>query len=231
MYASQKLIIEPFEKVYEKLLYFLPNLFTSIFLLIVGLIVGLILKAVFLKILRTLNVDRHCERVGLFQTLSKNGIKDPVSVLVSRVVWWITIITFAVVSMQNLRIPTVEHLLDRFFLYLPAVFLAAFILIVGYLLANFFGRAALIGSVNAGMKYSGLIAKAVRFTILILSVAMALEQLGIGSDTIQIAFAIAFGGVVLAFAIACGLGGQGIARDYFVKKVSGDDSKDDLDHL
>lgn len=45
---------------------------------------------------------------------------------------------------------------ESFLLYLPNVFVAALILLFGYLLGNFFGRAALIASVNAGIKFSGL---------------------------------------------------------------------------
>ena len=73
---------------------------------------------------------------------------------------------------------------------------------------------------NAGFKASGLIGKFVKLTVfLLLAVTMALEQLGIGRGTIIIAFAIIFGGIVLALAIAFGLGGRNIAKDYLEKKL------------
>jgi uncharacterized membrane protein len=102
---------------------------------------------------------------------------------------------------------------------------------VGYLLSNFFGRAALIALVNAGTKNAGMISKFTRFTVFVFSATMALEQLGIGRDTVIIAFTIIFGGVVLAGAIACGLGGKDIARDYLEKKMKEDDKKDEIHHL
>jgi hypothetical protein len=63
---------------------------------------------------------------------------------------------------------------------------------------------------------------------------MALEQLGIGRETIVIAFAIIFGGIVLAFALAFGLGGRDAAKEYLEKKIKGDrgeDEKDEISHL
>lgn len=60
---------------------------------------------------------------------------------------------------------------------------------------------------------------------------MALEQLGIGRETIIISFSIIFGGIVLALAIAFGLGGRDIAKEYIEKKIKGDEKKDEISHL
>ncbi|MEW6215921.1 MAG: hypothetical protein AB1478_12085, partial [Nitrospirota bacterium] len=65
----------------------------------------------------------------------------------------------------------------------------------------------------------------------LLALTMALEQLGIGRGTIVIAFAIIFGGVVLALAIAFGLGGRDIAKEYIERKIKGEERKDDISHL
>ena len=232
MNIIERIMVEPFEKFYEKLLVFLPNLITSLILLIVGILLGIFVKWVFNRIFRAMNLDGLSTKLGMSDALSRSGIKDPLSVMVSRVLKWLTIVTFIIVAMQNLSIPTVEHLIDRMFLYLPNIFIAALILILGYILGNFFGRAAIIASVNAGMASAGLIGKAVKFTVFLLSCTMALEQLGIGKDTIVIAFAIVFGGIVFAFSIAFGLGGKDIAGDFLRRKMKKPENKDDeINHL
>lgn len=53
-----------------------------------------------------------------------------------------------------------------------------------------------------------------KYTVFIMAIAMALELLGIGKDNVIIAFAIIFGGFVLALAIAFGLGGRDAAKEY-----------------
>jgi hypothetical protein len=64
-----------------------------------------------------------------------------------------------------------------------------------------------------------------------LALTMALEQLGIGKETIVIAFAVMFGGAVLALALAFGLGGKDIAKEYIEKKIKGEEKKDNIEHL
>jgi len=227
----QRVIIEPFERFFEKVLQFLPDFFSAILIFAFGIVLGFILRAISLRLFRTIKLDKFSERLGVIELLRKGGIKDSVSVLLAKVIGWITIVIFAVISMRELEIPTVERLFESFLLYLPNVFVAALILLFGYLLGNFFGRAALIASVNAGIKISGLIGRFVKFTVFILSGTMALEQLGIARGTIIISFAIIFGGIVLALAIAFGLGGRDIAKEYLEKKVKGEEKKDEINHL
>jgi len=231
MNIFQRVITEPFERFFDKVVQFLPHLFVSILILIVGIVLGWFLRKIFLRIFKAIGLDNISTRSGLLELLKKGGVEEPLSVLLSRVIGWITIVIFVVISARELRIPAVERLFESFLIYLPSVFVAALILLLGYILGNFLGRAALIASVNAGIKISGLISKSVKYTVFILSATMALEQLGIGRGTIIIAFAIVFGGVVLALALAFGLGGRYIAKEYLEKKLLKEEEKDDIEHL
>ena len=228
------IIVESFEQFYKNVLQFLPNFLAFLLILIIGIILGRILNALFLKIFRAIGLDKLSEKSGVMDLIRKGGIKDSVSVLLAKIVRWVTVIIFAIIALRALELPTIEGLFEKFLLYLPNVFVAAVILLFGYLLGNFFGRAALIASVNAGIRIAGVIGRFVKFTVFLLAATMALEQLGIGKETIVIAFAIIFGGIVLALAIALGLGGKETAREYIEKKLKGEDEeekKDEISHL
>jgi small-conductance mechanosensitive channel len=231
MSTFERIVIEPFQHLFEKILQFLPNLLTSVLIFVVGIIAAALVKLVFARLFHAFKIDASLERFGLTETLGKGGIKEPVSGLLSRALGWITLVAFLIMSLRALDVPALEHLLERFFLYLPNIFVALLILFFGYILSNFLGRAVLIAAVNAGIKVSGVIGKFARITIFILAVTMALEQLGIGTGTVIIAFAIAFGGVVLALALAFGLGGKDMAREYLEKKLLKPSEKDDIEHL
>lgn len=231
MNILDRIIVEPFDRLYEKLLLFLPNLLASLLLVILGIFLGIFVKWIFLRLFRAINLDGLSQKFGVQEAFSRSGVREPLSLITSRVMKWLTIVTFVIVAMQNLSIPTVEHLIDKVFLYLPNLFIGGLILILGYILSNFFGRAALIAAVNAGIKSAGLIGKAAKFTVFLLSCTMALEQLGIGKDTIIIAFSIVFGGIVFSFAIAFGLGGRDFARDYLEKRLKGNEKRDEINHL
>jgi acyl-CoA synthetase (NDP forming) len=75
--------------------------------------------------------------------------------------------------------------------------------------------------------------KGVKGLILLFAFVMAFEQLGIGRSTVIAAFTIAFGGAVLALALAFGLGGKDLARTYLEKrfKKDGGAGPDGLRHL
>ncbi|MEW6108566.1 MAG: hypothetical protein AB1632_05250 [Nitrospirota bacterium] len=231
MNIIERVIIEPSERFFENVLQFLPNFLTSALILIIGILIGMAFKRIFLKLFKAVGVDIFLERTGTMELIRKGGIKDPGSVLLSRLIGWIIVFVFAIISLRALDTPAVERLLESFLLYLPNIFVALLILLFGYLLSNFLGRAALIAAVNAGIKISGLIGKFIKFTIFILAATMALEQLGIGRETVVIAFAVIFGGFVLAFAIAFGLGGRDIAKEYLEKKLKGEEKKDEISHL
>jgi hypothetical protein len=83
---------------------------------------------------------------------------------------------------------------------------------VGTVVARFLARGVLIGAVNMQMEHAQLISVGVKWLILVLAAAMALEHLGIGGTIVQLAFAILFGGIVLALALAVGLGSKDVVR-------------------
>lgn len=223
--------IEPFKRFIEKIASFLPNLLTSIILIGAGLFIAWLLKTIILRVSRILKIDTFSERIGIMQIIHKSGLKGPLSRLFGQVVYWVVLSSFIIIGLDALRMPAVRDLLGKFLLYLPNVIVAGIIVILGYLLGNFLGRAALIASVNAGLSFSGLLGKFVKFTVFIMAASMALELLGIGKDTMLIAFAIVFGGVILALSIAFGIGGKDIARDYMEKKLGEKKQENDIQHI
>lgn len=228
----KNLLIEPLKHFVVKVMSFLPNLLTSLVIIIAGLFIAWLLKTVVSKISGLLKLDVVSERIGVVQILHRGGIREPLSGIISRVIYWMVLISFIIIALGALKMPAVENLLERFLLYLPNVIVAGIITLLGYLLGNFLGRAALIASVNAGLSFSGLIGKFVKFTVFILAASMALELLGIGRNTVLIAFAVIFGGVVLALSIAYGLGGRDAAKGHIEKMLSQkQEDKDEITHI
>lgn len=227
----ERVVIEPFDTFLERFQQFLPNLLSFILVLFAGLVLGLVLKTIFLRFFRAIKLDKFSERSGMVEMLKKGGVEESISHILARLISWLTIISFFILSLRSLNVPVIERILERFILYLPNVFVATVILFFGYMLSNFLGRTALIAAVNAGLKLAGLLGRFVKLTIFLLAVTMALEQLGIGRETIIISFAIIFGGLVLALALAFGLGGRDIAKEYLEKKIKGDEKKDEISHL
>lgn len=227
-----KVFIEPFKGFAAKVSQFLPSLLTGLVLIVTGLVVAWIFKVVCTALARFLKSDILAEKVGFSQALQRAGIKEQPSKLLGRAVYWVVLISFVIMGLDAIRVPAVEQLLREFLLYLPNVIVAAVILVLGYLVGNFLGRAALIASVNAGLFISGMVSKFVKYAVFAVALSMALELLGIGKDTIIVAFAIIFGGVVLALAIAFGQGGRAAAERYIEQRLKHEEGEEDeIEHL
>jgi len=228
-----KVIIEPLREVAQKVVAFLPSLLIGIVVFIIGLGFAWLVKAVVVKVIKLLKLDAAFARSGITEALNKMAVKDTPAKLIGRTFFWLVTFIFFILALKVMKVPVIDQLLEKLLLYLPNVFVALIILIIGWLLGNFLGRAALIASVNAGVKLSSQLSRGVKGVILLFAFVMAFEQLGIGRNTIVAAFTIAFGGAVSALALAFGLGGKDLAKTFLEKrfKKSGDAERDDLKHL
>ena len=182
-------------------------------LVLLGLLVGWLAKEVVYRVLRTLRFDRLCGRLGVGQEIERMGFVHSCSYLAGQVVQGMVILMALLAGLNALGTPLTRNLVERFFLYLPHFLAALVILVVGTLVSRFLGRSVLIAAINAGMPAARLLAGLTRFFIVVLTVVAALDELGISRTTIVVTFAILFGGVVTAGAIAFGVGGRDLARE------------------
>ena len=228
-----KVHIEPLRQAFKAIVAFLPKLLTGIVVFVIGLGVAWLVKVLVIRIIKLLKLDAAFERAGVGEALKRMAVKDAPAVIVGRMFFWLVTLIFFALSLRVMKVPVIDQLLERLLLYVPNIVVALIILIFGWLVGNFLGRAALIASVNAGIKPSAAIGRGVKAIILLFAFVMAFEQLGIGRATIVAAFAIAFGGIVLALALAFGFGGKDLARTFLEKrfKKDRDAGGDDLKHL
>jgi small-conductance mechanosensitive channel len=206
-------ILAPLRELGQQALTSLSSLLGMLALVLLGLLVGWLAKELVYRVLRTLRFDRLCGRLGLGQEIERMGFVHSCSYLAGQVVQGIVILTALLAGLNALGTPLTRNLVERFFLYLPHFLAALVILVVGILVSRFLGRSVLIAAVNASMPAARLLAGFTRFFIVLLTVVAALDELGISRTTIIVAFAILFGGVVTAGAIAFGLGGRDLARE------------------
>ena len=126
--------------------------------------------------------------------------------------FWLVWLGFLLSGIDVLGFTSLQGLLVSFWAFVPRLMLAVAILVVGFVVANFAWRATLLAAVNARVPSPRLLSGGVRWLILILTGAMALEQIAVARTVVLTAFAIAFGALSLAVAIAFGIGGGGIAK-------------------
>jgi hypothetical protein len=213
--------------------FLLNNLLAMLVVLLAGVLAATAVRAVLRLLLRVTPFDRFCERHGLTAALRAAGVQRPPSVAAARLAYWLVIFVFLMFSLAALNVEPVNDLVSRFFVFLPQVFAALLILLLGYLASVFLHRATLLTAVNAGVVRARAVAAAVQTLVLLFAVAVALEQVGIGRNIVLATFTVAFGSVGLAVALAFGYAGRDLAKTVLEQQLAGRraDGLGDISHL
>jgi hypothetical protein len=226
-----QLILEPLQEVYANFKTFIPNLMAMIIIIAAGLLLAWAVRRALLKVLKALNFDSWSDRMGFTAAMRKGDFWRKPADAVASAVYWLLLIVILMSGLGALKIHAIDNLVARFFLYLPRVFSAVLILVFGYIVVGFIGRAVLIAAVNSGYRYARLLAEAVRVLLMVLILAMSLEQLQVAPGIVVAAFSIIFGGIILALAISFGVGGIEAARRMIEKEDEKKEEKRDVEHL
>jgi hypothetical protein len=213
--------------------HFLPRVIVMLILALVGWLIAFVAKVTLRGLLRLVKFDKLSENAGASQLLTKAALPSATEVL-SRFVFWVAWLGFILVGVSVLGILGLQEQVARFFLFLPRLFVAMFIMFFGLLAASFFSRAALLAAVNANMPSPRLLSLAVRSIIIVFVLSIVFEELGLAEQTMLVAFGIAFGALMLGLAIAFGMGGRDLARRFLEKRIvrgKKDESEDELSPL
>jgi hypothetical protein len=218
---------------HSRALLLVPRLLAALAVFLAGLCLGALLRAIVRRSLKLAGFDQRFERSGFSPALRRAGLDWSPTELAGRAAFWGTALSAGIFSLTALEVPLLDRMIEAFFLYLPRVFVAGIILAAGLTLANFLARAALLLAVNEELPAPRLLAGTLRLLVNLLALAMAMEQLGVARSIVTVAFAILFGALMLALALAFGLGARDLARDFLARRLSQEETarQEDLRHL
>ena len=206
-------------RVLSQLASLLPGILALILALLVSAVVAGVLAAVLRRSLMSVEFDRRLPRWG-FPTLAEWSPSKSPTLLVTRAIALIIMLIGFLVGVSAFDVALTSQLVMRLFEYLPNVLAAVVVLVAGTIIARFLARSVLIGAVNMNLQYAPLLSAGVKWLVMVLAVAMALEHLAIGGGIIRMAFAILFGGIVLALALAVGLGSKELVSRSLEREAS-----------
>jgi hypothetical protein len=210
---------------------FLPGVLALIVILLLTLIVASIVRVAMRRFLRRIDFDKIVYRWGVSEVTGWSPQRSSSDVAV-RIVNWCIVLIGLMLGINALDGALTSMLVVRLFDYIPHVLAAVIILAVGTFAARFLARSVLIGAVNFKIQSARLVSLGVKWMVIVLAAAMALEHLGIGGQIVTVAFAILFGGIVLALALALGLGSKDMVSRFWQKQDRGDETKGErLRHL
>jgi hypothetical protein len=206
-------------RVATKIATLLPGILAFILALLIFLILAWLFSVLVRALLKAVKFD---ERLGSgANTLTEWSPTNTPTSLATRIVFWGFVAIGVLVGVSAFEAASAEPAVSAYmFTYLPHIVGAALLIFVGNILARFLSRTVLITAVNLNLQYARLLATGAKWLVLILTTAMALDHLSIGGQIVDLAFGILFGGIVLALALAVGLGSRDLVSRSLEREAS-----------
>ncbi len=206
-------IMEPLTRFVEVLNTNWPKLVATLLLLIGGWVVAKVLKVAIVRGLKLAKLDMIAEKAGIEGFLKKGGMEQTSVELLGTLIFWISliIILVMVLGIWNIDIGLSSTLVP----FLPKVFAALVILILGLFIASLIEDVVRAYAANAEIQYAFFLAKLVKWIIVVFVVLTSIQQLEIETQLISWGFLVILGSLGLGTALAIGLG----AKDIVAKKL------------
>ena len=192
---------------------FMPKLLAALLMILAGWVLARVLRSGVRRGLEALGFGRMAERSGLEALVRQGGVDLSLAGLIAGTIYWLVLLVVAVSAASSLGLDSLASLANKLALFLPNVLVAIFILVFGTLFARLVNRLVFASLNNAKFPSALTASTACEYTVQIFAFFLAMEQLGIGTTLLTVAFAIVFGGFVLTMALAFGLGGRDWAAD------------------
>jgi mechanosensitive ion channel-like protein len=187
-----------------------PLVIGALLIIIIGWIIAGALARVVSEVLRRVGADRlFAEHSGRVYGERTRDIKP--SVVAGELVKWLVRLVFLVAAANVLGLTQVSELLNDVLLWIPNLIVAAIILLVAPLLGRFVRSAIEVGAGEMGFMNAPLLGRIAEIAIVAFAVIIAINQIGIAANLVNILFIGIVAALALAFGLAFGLGGREVA--------------------
>jgi hypothetical protein len=220
---------------------FVPAMLGALVILFAGYLLAKLIERGTTRLLRRVRLNEMLARGGVMHAVERSGSHVNPARVVANLLFWFVMFSVLLVAANALGLESLANVFSELVSYIPSVIAAIVIVVVGIVLGGFVGGLIMA---SAGALHGGTtLARVGRGGVIVLAVFMSLQQLGIAPDIVTTAFAILFGAVALAMALAFGLGNRELAgevtREWYLRyraeraaierEVAAEEAADDAD--
>ncbi len=196
---------------------FLPTAIGALILFVVGLLVASLFKKVTLQLLSLKTVSSVIDNKKVREGLSKAGVEWTVAELLSKIIYWIVVLIFLMSISNILGLSVLADTIQRVIAYIPNIIGAVIIVAIAIAAARVVRDFVAAGLTTLQVAHTKVIGAVAEGIIVLFGVVMAFTQLGFDTTIITANVTLIVGGIVLAFALALGLGTKEMVRSMSVK--------------
>ena len=202
-------ITRPASQMLNTMLMAIPNVFAACLVLAIAYMVGKVVAGLVANLLSAVGFDFIAARIGFSKT-QMEGQRSP-SVVAGNLVLIVLMLFATAEAAELMGFDVVGELMSQFLIFGGRVIMGLIILGVGMYLAG-----VAYSTVSASTaSQARILANGARVAILVLTGAMALREMGLANEIINLAFGMTVGAIAVAIALAFGLG----ARDTAAQQV------------
>jgi hypothetical protein len=176
----------------------IPSLLVAIIFIIVGYIVGVIAKAIIEKVLGKMGIDEWFEEQNLLAAVGNKNFSE----IVGTILKWYIFFIFLKQAVEIVNLITLNEVLGFWIQYALLVIVAVGVIIAGMIIGRF-ARNAIESSDYSLKKIFGLL---LELMIVYIAVVMGISIIGLPTQLLEMAFIIAFTGIVIAVSLMIGIG-------------------------
>jgi hypothetical protein len=188
----------------------IPLVIAALLIILIGWIISNVLARIVREILERAGADRLFAEHGGPVYGTRSSAFQP-SIVAAEVVKWIVRFIFLIAAANVLGLTQVSVLLNDVLLWIPNLIVAALILLIAPLLARFVRGAIEVAAGQMGFSNGALLGRVAEIAIVAFAVLVAMYQLGIAADLINILLIGLVAAISLALGLAFGLGGRDVA--------------------
>ena len=195
-------VTQPASAMLGKIMDALPLLFGAALVLMISYVVARIVATLVTNVLAGIGFNNVLINLGITKKPAQ-GSKTPAAIVGMLALVTIMILA-SIEAARMLKFDMVADLLAKLLVFGGHILMGLVILGVGMFLANVVAKSVQ----ESGRPNASLLSTVARVVILVLAGAMALRQMDIANEIVNLAFGMLLGAVAVAVAIAFGLGGR-----------------------
>jgi hypothetical protein len=212
-------ISQSWYKMLDKMKELAPELILAIMVFIIGLLIAWMLQRIVRKFLdyldRKVNDKLNNRSIGV-------DLKST-SVLISKSIYWFVIVLTLALVTHILDFPVLTVWFNGLITYLPNILAGIIIVFVGIIVGKLVGDIVASASSKSGFVNANQLGNLIRYIFLIVSILIAIDQIGIDILLIVLILGIVLGALLFGAALAFGLGAQtavsNILGSYYLQKT------------
>jgi hypothetical protein len=191
----------------------IPAIIGALLILLIGWILSNILATIADRVLEAVGADRLYAEHGGQQVYGEAVGRVVPSDIGRELVRWVVRLVFLVAAANVLGLTQISELLNQVILWIPNLIVAAVILLVAPLIGRFVRGLIEVGAGQMGFSNASLLGRIAEIAIIAFAVLIAINQIGVAANLVNILFMGIVAALAIAFGLAFGLGGRDVAAE------------------